>query len=98
MNCFQVKLLLEILIKKCGLEAVKAVMPEEHMKLLTNIRKVGGKSSYARIKTYVGIVSDLCDTCQTQIKERNEKKLRANSEARSQLSKATTSRFQSVVI
>jgi len=46
----------------------------------------------------VGIVSDLCDTCQTQIKERNEKKLRANSEARSQLSKATTSRFQSVVI
>lgn len=62
----KVKLLLEILIKKCGLEAVKAVMPEEHMKLLTNIRK---------------------------IKERNEKKLRANSEARSQLSKATTSRL-----
>jgi ribosomal RNA-processing protein 12 len=30
----------EILVKKCGLDAVKAVMPEEHMKLLTNIRKV----------------------------------------------------------
>lgn len=29
-----------MLIKKCGLDAVKEVMPEEHMKLLTNIRKV----------------------------------------------------------
>ncbi|KAK6944710.1 putative domain NUC173 [Dillenia turbinata] len=36
----KVKLLLEMLIRKCGLEAVKAVMPEEHMKLLTNIRKI----------------------------------------------------------
>jgi hypothetical protein len=26
--------------KKCGLDAVKAVRLEEHMKLLTNIRKV----------------------------------------------------------
>lgn len=37
---FQVKLLLEMLVRKCGIDAVKAVMPEEHMKLLTNIRKV----------------------------------------------------------
>lgn len=29
-----------MLVKKCGLDAVKAVMPQEHMKLLTNIRKV----------------------------------------------------------
>ncbi|MCI22780.1 RRP12-like protein, partial [Trifolium medium] len=29
-----------MLITKCGLEAVKAVMPEEHMKLLSNIRKI----------------------------------------------------------
>ena len=29
-----------MLVKKCGMDAVKAVMPEEHMKLLTNIRKV----------------------------------------------------------
>lgn len=29
-----------MLVKKCGLDAVKQVMPEEHMKLLTNIRKV----------------------------------------------------------
>ena len=36
----QVKMLFEMLIKKCGLEAVKEVMPEEHVKLLTNIRKV----------------------------------------------------------
>ncbi|VFQ62697.1 unnamed protein product [Cuscuta campestris] len=36
----KVKLLLEMLIKKCGFDAVKAVMPEEHMKLLTNIRKI----------------------------------------------------------
>lgn len=40
LNCFQVKLLLEMLVKKCGVDAVKAVMPEEHMRLLTNIRKV----------------------------------------------------------
>ncbi|KAI4376476.1 hypothetical protein MLD38_014233 [Melastoma candidum] len=36
----KVKALLEMLVQKCGLEAVKAVMPEEHMKLLTNIRKI----------------------------------------------------------
>ncbi|KAL5853701.1 hypothetical protein ACOSQ3_008819 [Xanthoceras sorbifolium] len=36
----KVKFLLEMLVKKCGLDAVKAVMPEEHMKLLSNIRKI----------------------------------------------------------
>ncbi|OVA08308.1 putative domain NUC173 [Macleaya cordata] len=36
----KVKLLLEMLVKKCGLDAVKAVMPEEHLKLLKNIRKI----------------------------------------------------------
>ncbi|CAN1843516.1 RRP12-like protein [Linum perenne] len=36
----KVKNLLEMLVKKCGMEAVKRVMPEEHMKLLTNIRKI----------------------------------------------------------
>ncbi|KAF3625693.1 putative pentatricopeptide repeat-containing protein, mitochondrial-like [Capsicum annuum] len=35
----KVKVLIDMLIKKCGLNAVKEVMPEEHMKLLTNIRK-----------------------------------------------------------
>uniref|UniRef100_A0A803LVY2 RRP12-like protein n=1 Tax=Chenopodium quinoa TaxID=63459 RepID=A0A803LVY2_CHEQI len=36
----KVKHLLEMLVKKCGLDAIKAVMPEDHMKLLTNIRKI----------------------------------------------------------
>ncbi|KAL3363467.1 hypothetical protein AABB24_012642 [Solanum stoloniferum] len=36
----KVKLLIEMLIKKCGLDAVKEVMPAGHMKLLTNIRKI----------------------------------------------------------
>ncbi|PQQ15272.1 RRP12-like protein [Prunus yedoensis var. nudiflora] len=63
----KVKFLLEMLVRKCGLDAVKAVMPEKHMKLLTNIRK---------------------------IKERKEWKLGSKSEeARSQVSKATTSRL-----
>ncbi|CAI0387632.1 unnamed protein product [Linum tenue] len=35
----KVKGILEMLVGKCGLDAVKRVMPEEHMKLLTNIRK-----------------------------------------------------------
>ncbi|XP_043695681.1 RRP12-like protein [Telopea speciosissima] len=64
----KVKHLLEMLVKKCGLQAVKAVMPEEHMKLLTNIRKIN---------------------------ERKERKSSGNSEdeARSRLSKASTSRL-----
>ncbi|KAL6277373.1 hypothetical protein ACE6H2_020974 [Prunus campanulata] len=63
----KVKLLLEMLVRKCGLDAVKAVLPQEHLKLLNNIRK---------------------------IKERKERKLDSNSEeARSQVSKATTSRL-----
>ncbi|XP_065849103.1 uncharacterized protein [Euphorbia lathyris] len=36
----KVKHLLEMLVRKCGMDAVKAVMPEEHMRLLTNIRKI----------------------------------------------------------
>ncbi|CAM8986557.1 unnamed protein product [Rhodiola kirilowii] len=43
-NCKQfkakIKLLIEMLVKKCGIDAVKAVMPEEHMKLLANIRNL----------------------------------------------------------
>ncbi|CAN0858252.1 RRP12-like protein [Linum grandiflorum] len=39
----KVKNLLEMLVKKCGLGAVKRVMPEEHMKLLTNIRKINDR-------------------------------------------------------
>ncbi|CAL9057574.1 unnamed protein product [Musa banksii] len=36
----KIKLLLEMLVRKCGFDAVKEVMPEGHMKLLTNIRKI----------------------------------------------------------
>ncbi|PKA47068.1 hypothetical protein AXF42_Ash011742 [Apostasia shenzhenica] len=36
----KIKSLIEMLARKCGLGAVKAVMPEEHMKLLKNIRKI----------------------------------------------------------
>ncbi|ONK61164.1 uncharacterized protein A4U43_C08F26890 [Asparagus officinalis] len=36
----KVKLLLEMLMRKCGVDVVRVVMPEEHMKLLTNIRKI----------------------------------------------------------
>ncbi|ONK64460.1 uncharacterized protein A4U43_C07F26270 [Asparagus officinalis] len=39
LGLIKVKLLLEMLVRKCGVDAVRAVMPEEHMKLLTNIRK-----------------------------------------------------------
>ncbi|GAB2219203.1 hypothetical protein Droror1_Dr00006834 [Drosera rotundifolia] len=41
-NHFKAKVrhLLEMLVKRCGVDSVKAVMPEEHMKLLTNIRKI----------------------------------------------------------
>ncbi|KZV18259.1 hypothetical protein F511_34072 [Dorcoceras hygrometricum] len=44
----KVKLLLEMLVKKCGLDAVKEVMPEEHMKLLTNIRKLKERKERTR--------------------------------------------------
>lgn len=36
----KIKSLIEMLVKKCGLDAVKAAMPEEHLKLLKNIRKI----------------------------------------------------------
>jgi len=44
----KVRLLLEMLIRKCGLEAVKAVMPEQHVKLLANIRKVNERKEKRR--------------------------------------------------
>ncbi|XP_073032157.1 uncharacterized protein [Primulina eburnea] len=44
----KVKLLLEMLVKKCGLDAVKEVMPEEHMKLLTNIKKLKERKERTR--------------------------------------------------
>lgn len=34
---FQVKLLLESLVEKCELDAIMAVMPQEHMELLAEV-------------------------------------------------------------
>ncbi|KAE9602507.1 hypothetical protein Lalb_Chr12g0200311 [Lupinus albus] len=45
----KVKNILEMLVAKCGLEAVKAVMPEDHMKLLSNIRKVKERKERNRV-------------------------------------------------
>ncbi|CAI9303715.1 unnamed protein product [Lactuca saligna] len=50
----KVKLLLEMLVKKCGIDAVKEVMPEEHMRLLTNIRKRMVTGSPLFLKDEVG--------------------------------------------
>ncbi|CAA6664606.1 unnamed protein product [Spirodela intermedia] len=47
----KVKLLIEMMVKKCGLDAVKAVMPEEHMKLLTNIRKISEERAKEKSET-----------------------------------------------
>lgn len=51
-----------MLVRKCGLDAIKVVMPEEHMKLLTNIRKVGCKLSVRliNIKAYAEQNETLC--------------------------------------
>lgn len=71
-------------MKKCGLDAVKAVMPEEHMKLLTNIRKVTtivlcctlsrtAKEEHFFVPLYY--LSLLLRRCYIQI---NERKMRKN--------------------
>lgn len=49
-----------MLVKKCGFDAVKAVMPEEHMKLLTNIRKVQSWIQFLSFAFVVYIVSFFC--------------------------------------
>ena len=90
----QIKSLLEMLVKKCGLDAVKAVMPEEHMKLLTNIRKVL-KSFNASNDNLYDLQSNLSVWfVKMQVRERKERRVAANSEeSKSHHSKATTSRF-----
>lgn len=86
-----------MLIKKCGLDAVKEVMPEEHMKLLTNIRKVSYELDFNLWNFSWDIkCSDefFILLMKKQIKERRDKELASNSEeSRSLMTKATTSRF-----
>lgn len=101
LNYFQVKLILEMLVKKCGLDAVKAVMPEEHMKLLTNIRKVCLNTQYKNDNCMGLFVKGICEDANAyyimpwiQIRERKERNMATSSEeARSHVSKATTSRY-----
>ncbi|XP_031500044.1 uncharacterized protein LOC116264144 isoform X2 [Nymphaea colorata] len=45
----KVKFLLEMLVRKCGIDAVRAVMPEEHMKLLNNIRKTKERKERSQV-------------------------------------------------
>ncbi|KAL4180812.1 hypothetical protein AMTRI_Chr12g234250 [Amborella trichopoda] len=70
---FKAKHLLEMIVRKCGLDTVKAVIPEEHMKIVTNIRKIEKlqprtKSVYSRASTarlsrwsHTNIFSDVGD-------------------------------------
>lgn len=88
-----------MLVRKCGLDAVKVVMPEEHMKLLTNIRKVSCKLSNGLINIEAYVESRnkkivyglflLRDGFGMQIRERKEKKVKSEG-ARSMVSKATS--------
>lgn len=96
----QVKLLLEMLVRKCGLDAVKAVMPEEHMKLLTNIRKVGVlwtsvSFSYIILYNCEFVMLDNLILLNPQTKERKERKLASQlgEETKSLHSRASTSRY-----
>lgn len=86
-----------MLVKKCGLDAVKQVMPEEHMKLLTNIRKVFIVTDHdlfpSSLLSYNNTYFMPHIICK-QLNERKEKKHSDKSaEDRSVLSKATTARY-----
>lgn len=88
-----------MLVKKCGLDAVKEVMPEEHMKLLTNIRKVLFIADHAFVFFLVLLFFlFLCYYtshrlfCE-QVNERKEKKHAISEDDKSVVSKATTSRY-----
>ena len=48
----QVRVLFEMLVRKCGLQAVSAVTPEPHGKLITHIRKVYVMHDYEGILFY----------------------------------------------
>nr|GEZ06745.1 RRP12-like protein [Tanacetum cinerariifolium] len=66
-----VKLLLEMLVNKRVLEVVKEVMPEEHMKLITNIRKLVLMSRSLKIDSEdVGFNSDIQEKIQGDIQEK----------------------------
>ncbi|KAI3950422.1 hypothetical protein MKW92_010667 [Papaver armeniacum] len=80
-----VKLHLKMLVKKCGLDAVKAVIPEEHIKLLKNIDKVRDKFTLILLPVFINLEAvDLINLY-------HRKDDAASKESKSPRSKATTS-------
>ncbi|XWS70113.1 hypothetical protein CRYUN_Cryun03dG0021300 [Craigia yunnanensis] len=71
----KVKLLLEMLVRKCGIDAVKAVMPEEHMKLLTNIRKIKERKERKQAASSVESRSHLSKATTSRLSRWNHTKI-----------------------
>ncbi|XWS17532.1 hypothetical protein CRYUN_Cryun33cG0075300 [Craigia yunnanensis] len=71
----KVKLLLEMLVRKCGINAVKAVMPEEHMKLLTNIRKIEERKERKQAASSVESRSHLSKATTSRLSRWNHTKI-----------------------
>ncbi|KAK8660682.1 hypothetical protein V6N13_051597 [Hibiscus sabdariffa] len=71
----KVKLLLEMLVRKCGIDAVKAVMPEEHMKLLTNIRKIKERKEKKQAASSVESKSHLSKATTSRLSRWNHTKI-----------------------
>ncbi|KAE8675058.1 ARM repeat superfamily protein isoform 4 [Hibiscus syriacus] len=71
----KVKLLLEMLVRKCGIDAVKAVMPEEHMKLLTNIRKINERKEKKQAAGSVESKSHLSKATTSRLSRWNHTKI-----------------------
>jgi ribosomal RNA-processing protein 12 len=47
----KVRVIIERLVRRCGMDSVARVMPREHMKLLTNIRKTKERNEKKKIST-----------------------------------------------
>ena len=47
----KVRVIIERLVRRCGMDSVARVMPQEHMKLLTNIRKTKERNEKKKIST-----------------------------------------------
>ncbi|XP_022730989.1 RRP12-like protein isoform X2 [Durio zibethinus] len=71
----KVKLLLEMLVRKCGIDAVKAVMPEEHMKLLSNIRKIKERKERKQAASSVESKSHLSKATTSRLSRWNHTKI-----------------------
>lgn len=93
-------------MKKCGLDAVKAVMPEEHMKLLTNIRKVTSivlcciilKLQRWNISFSLLPYLLLLSTCYIQINERKMRKAKSSEDGDAMSLASGVTRYYGVVV